>query len=77
MPAEGSGRSGPEGLALLRTAISREWLVLITLISRVEARPAIAQATFGSVAPGKEQRESLQNLGGLFSFQRAWLLPES
>lgn len=41
MPAEGSGRSGREGLALLRTAISREWLVLIALISRAEAKPAV------------------------------------
>lgn len=41
MPAEGPGQSGHEGLALLSTAISREWLVLIALISQAEAKPAV------------------------------------
>lgn len=58
--AEGSGRSGREGLALLRTAISREWLVLIALISRAEAKPAVHRPRLAPGAPGKEeQRETL------------------
>lgn len=77
MPAEGSGRSGREGLALLRTAISREWLVLIALISRAEAKPAVHRPRLAPGAPGREeQRELLQNFGGLFSFWRGWLLRE-
>lgn len=70
MLAEGSGRSGREGLALLRTAISREWLVLIALISRAEAKPAVHRPRLAPGAPGKEeQRETLQNFGGLFSLE--------
>lgn len=77
MPAEGSGRRGREGLALLRTAISREWLVLIALISRAEAKPAVHRPRLAPGAPGREeQRELLQNFGGLFSFWRGWLLRE-
>lgn len=52
MPAEGSGRSGREGLALLRTAISREWLVLIALISRAEAKPAVHRPCLAPRGPG-------------------------
>lgn len=68
--AEGSGRSGREGLALLRTAISREWLVLIALISRAKAKPAVHRPRLAPGAPGKEeQRETLQNFGGLFPWE--------
>lgn len=76
VPAEGSGRSGREGLALLRTAISREWLVLIALISRAEAKPAVHRPRLAPRPWRKEQRESLQNSGGFFSFWRGWLPPE-
>lgn len=77
MPAEGSGRSGWEGLALLRTAISKEWLVLIALISRAEAKPAVHRPRLAPRPPGKEkQRKWLQNSGGFFSFWRGWLSRE-
>lgn len=70
MLAEGSGRSGREALALLRTAISREWLVLIALISGGEAKPAVQRPRLAPGAPGKEeQRETLQNFGGPFSLE--------
>lgn len=65
-----AGGSGWEGLALLRTAISREWLVLIALIRRSQA--CRSQAAVGSTAPGREeQRESLHNFGVLFLFWSA------
>lgn len=59
MPAEGSGSGGREGLALLRTAISREWLVLIALISGAEAKPAVHRPRWAPRPWGKRDKGSL------------------